>query len=333
MSGGQAASGVTLRQDLMSLVEEIQFEDLNLTADTIAVPAPVAEVTGYWPVLPREVRMKVPDTRRQADGSFNRDQWDWNSDSYLTYEYGFEEPVDMTSQEVNERFINQEAIAASLAWQKLLLGRESRVATALMNTTTFTGATNTVAVAEEWDDAANAVAWANIDAAAIILRGKTGYAKRSMSLIITDDNLDYVMRSTNVIANIKYTRDIETMPREGKRRWFAEYLGIKEVLETSAIYDTSKLGGTFSATTAGKFWSNEYGMLCILDRSPSMMQTGVIKQPVFSQYAQDYVMESYEEPAQRKLIIRAREYRGIKVNADYGVLLTNMKTTVGTGGI
>jgi len=330
MAGGQAASGVTLRQDLTTLVEEIQFEQLNLTADLIATPVPVPAVTGYWPVLPREVRMKVPETRRHADGSFNRDEWDWNSDSYLTYEYGFEEPVDMTSQEVNAQFIDQEKIAAQLVWQKLLLGRESRVAAALNNTTTFTGSSSTGSITNEWDDATNATPWNDIDAAFIILRGKCGIAKKSLTLICTDDVLDYAMHASAVTSNVKYTQNIETLPAEAKRKWFAEYLGIKEVIPTSAIYDTTALG---SSLTAGKFWSNEYAMLCVLDRSPSLMQLGVIKQPVFSQYAKNYVIESYEEPAQRKLIIRAREYRGIKVNTDYGYLLSNMKTSVASTGI
>ena len=146
----------TLRNDLVDLVEEIKFEDLNLAAEMIAPTVSVSKESGRYPVLDRESRMKVMETRRKNDGSFPRSDWTWSDDSYLTYEYGFEEEIDLTEALKDEEYLDQEAISAELAWQGLLLGRESRVAEALFNTSTFTGATNTVGITNEWDDATNA---------------------------------------------------------------------------------------------------------------------------------------------------------------------------------
>ena len=328
MPGGQPNSAVTLRRDLVEMAEEIDHSELNLVADKIAPGTSVARVAGQYPVLPRETRMKVPETRRHEDGSYSRGSWDWNQDTYFCLEYGFEEPVGKVSQMEHEEFVNQEEVATELSHESLLLGRESRVASAIMNTTTFTGATNVVTITEEWDDATNAVPWSDVNSAFLILRAKCGLGKKMMSLIITDDNLDLVMRSDDVTANSKYTTDVLTLNTDRKAQWLADYLGIKEVITTSAIYDTTKLA---SAATIGKFWSNEYGMLCIRDTGGSLRTRGVAKQVVWTQYSNDYLMETYEEPAQNRWIVRAREHRGIKINTDYGVLLANMKTTVGAG--
>jgi hypothetical protein len=92
------------------------------------------------------------------------------------------------------------------------------------------------------------------------------------------------------------------------------------------MYDVT---GLSNATTIGKFWSNEYaflGKLC--PAGTDIFTQGAIKQLSWTQYAQDYIMESYEEPKYNRHVIRSREYRGIKVNTDYGRLLDNMKTTV-----
>ena len=325
--GSQAASGVIFRQDLTELAEEITFEELNLTAEKIATTVPVDDVAGQWPVLPRESRMKVPDTRRHEDGTYTRGQWEWNKDTYTTFEYGFEEPVDNVSQIVNKKYINQEEISTELSMEGVMLARESRVATALFNETTF--ATGLVTVTNEWDDPTNAVPYANIQAAYIALRAKCGLSKGNFSLIISDDLVDFFFRTDEVVNGSKYVVILQTMPRAAKLRWMAEYFGIKEVVETHTLYDTT---GLAQGMSIGKFWSNEYAMLALLaPPTRSMKARGVIRQVAYSPITNNVIVESYDEPAKNGMVIRAREYRGIKTNADYGVLLKNMKTTVSSG--
>lgn len=328
MAGGQRATSVTLRRDLTELVEEIQFSELNLTAEAIAPSVGVAAEAGRYPVLPREARMKVPDTRRHSDGSYEQGQWEWEDDSYLTYEYGFEEPIDNVDALRDAEFINHEEVAASLAYEGLMLGREARVATALLNTTTFTGTANLTTLSNEWDDSANVTAWADIDGVYQKIRGKCGLAKKQLTLILTDDLVDYFFLTTEVKNVSQYTSyaGLLTAPRAAKLQWMADYLGIGKVIETSAIFDVSKLA---TATSIGKFWSNEYMFLGKLCPSGTRLTTqGVIKQLVWSKYSSNYVVEDYDVPEKNRRVIRCREYRGIKVNTEYGVLIENAKTTV-----
>jgi len=330
MSGGQAASNVTLRTDLMGMTEELSFDALGLVADQIAVPAYEQEKAGAFPVLPREAVGKVPNTARKSDGSFARGEWEWSQDSYVSREYGFEEPVDLTQALENSKWFDEEVQASKLAVQGMKLGRESRVASALMNTTTFTGATNLKTLSNEWDKAA-ATPWADIDAVSVILRKKCGMGKKFQSLLLASDNIDTIIRCTEVIDHAKYVSILPTLPMEQKIQWLASYLGVKEIISVQAIYDGANLGVDFDYS---HFWSNEFGMLCIRDNSTNSLKARTVAiQPVFSRYAKDYIIESYDEPANKRRVIRAAEHRSVKIRTDYGVLIENMKTTVSAGGV
>ena len=328
---GAPASGVTLRQDLVESVAELTFEDLNIAGERVLPSIGMPRVSGYWPVLPREAISKVPDTARAPDGSYVRGTWEWNRDNYNCYEYGYEEVVDMVSSKEWAEWINQEEVSAGLAWQKLLLARESRIAAAVFNASVFTGANDTLGITNEWDDAASATPWADINNAFIKFRAKTGMSKRILSLIITEDNVDFVLQCNEVKQSVQYTEAVPTMARARKMQFLAEYFGIKELVEVMSLYDTAGLGADFSV---GAFWSNEYGMLAYLSpATPSPKRLGLGSQPYWKEYATNYIMETYAIPSHNQEVIRAREHRGTKVNKDFGVLISNMKTTVESNGI
>jgi hypothetical protein len=325
------STSVTLRNDLTELVREIKFEDLNLTADFVAPVVSVIKDAGHYPVLDRESVMKVMETRRKNDGSFPRSEWKWSDDSYVTYEYGFEEEIDLTEALKDSEYINQEAESSELAWQGLLLGRESRVAEAMFNTTTFTGATNTDSITNGWDSAATCTPWKDIDDRAKIIRSKCALPKSALTLVTSEDNIEYMMLSAEVKGYFQYSgayADLIKSTIKAKAAFLAGYLGIKRIVPVQSLYDTSGIG---SSANIGKFWSNEYAMLCYQPEGKVTLKTQcLIKQLNWSAYSTDFVMEEYEVPERRKLVIRAREHRGIKVNTDYGFLIQHCKTTVDT---
>jgi hypothetical protein len=329
--GGQAASGVTLRSDLRSLLEEYDFtRDQKLMAEVILPTIPVVEAAAHYPTLPRENRLRIPDTARAKNGTYSRDQWEYSEGTYTTREYGHEETIDISQAAVNSSWVDEEEISSQMAAQKLMLAREQRVASAVYNTTTFTGATNTGAITNEWDDSTNATPWADIENAAIIVRAKCGLQKSNLSLILSDDLIKFLLKCTEVINSIQYTESIPTMAEERKLQFAADYLGIKQVIGVTGLYETTKIGQPTPAM--GHLWSSEYAMLCKLNTvSRTWKEIGLGRQPAFSKVTDTYLIEEYSEPATRSLVIRALEYRGTTVNSDYGYLLSNMKTTVSNG--
>jgi len=325
MPGAQKSPDATLRTDLMELVVEYNFEELGLMAEVVAPTVLVSGTSGEYPVLPREVMGKIPDTRRQSDGSFRRGTWDWNSDSYFTREYGYEMSVDLTQALRNRKYIDEEAWSAALAKQGILLNRESRVASALMNETTFSGTANLLTLTNEWDDASNATPWANVEAAAQKLLAKCGIRKKFATLVLPSYAIDYVVRADEIINNAKYTENLLLKPREVQIQFLASYFGVKNIIEVASLYDASGLGKDASFAEG---WNEDYGMLCVIEASarPNLMHRSVIIQPTWSEYAQDLLIEDYRSPETRSHVYRALEYRGIKVRTDYGVLIKNLKT-------
>lgn len=337
---GQPQAGVTLRNDLRELVEEISFDELNLQAEKILPSMGVGERAASYPVLPREAKMKIPDTSRSPNGTYSRGQWEWGTSSYTTEEYGHEEAVDLTQALENKNYLDEEEVSAQLAKEGLLLARESRVATALFNETAFEGtaipnpsgdiftaATNCLlTVKEEMDDATDAEPYAVFDLAWKVLRGKNGMAKDQYSAIMSDDLVDFILRTDEVMNSVAYVEPVVRMSKERKRQFLADYLGIKEIVPISSIFDTS---GLSQSANIAKFWSNEYCLLAKLsDGRKTFRERCIGRQVVWTKYSPNYIIEDYPEPQKNSRVIRAREYRGIVINTDYGVLLKNMKATV-----
>lgn len=347
---GTFRSGETIpRQDLYDVVEELKFEELGLVASKISPTLFVDEVAAYYPVLPKENMAKVPEIDRAPDGSFNEEQWDYKSKTYTTSEMGFASPVDETNAKRVAKFIDEEEYAAQSSKEKLWLGIESKVASALYNETTFAGtaitnpsstlfsaATNCLlTVTNEMDDAANCkprdvfkVAYEGV------MRKKCPIAQKFFSIIMSDDLVNYMVESDDIVNHTVYTTTLIDKPIEAKRAFLAATLGYKEIVPVSALYDSTGYGVT-SASFA-KFWSNEYALIALLsDGRQSFKERALTRQPVWRGYAngREFDIDMWKEARTKKSYYRATTYRGIIVNTEYGILLKNMKTTVGTDGM
>jgi hypothetical protein len=62
--------------------------------------------------------------------------------------------------------------------------------------------------------------------------------------------------------------------------------------------------------------------------SPAGIKTwkigGLGRQPVYTKLTNDYIMESYDESAKDKRIVRAKDWRGQKVFRDYGFRISGI---------
>ena len=174
-------------------------------------------------------------------------------------------------------------------------------------------------VKHEMDDAANAKPYAVFDLAWKVLRGKNGLAKDQYSAVMSDDLVDYILRTEEVMGSVVYVEPVVRMSKERKRQFLADYLGLKEIVPVSSIFDTS---GLSQNANISKFWSNEYCLLAKLsDGRKTFRERCIGRQVVWTKYSPDYIIEDYPEPQKNSRVIRAREYRGIVINTDYGVLL------------
>jgi len=317
--------GSALRNDLKEMINESPMDTVEYVAGDVLPEKTVVEKSGLVPQLSTSAGMKQLDLKRAPRSTFQRGQWVWGNDSFATYEYGYEEPVDNVEALENADIFNEEVVSASIAKSQLFLAREKRVADKIFSTTTFNGAANTLVVTEEWDDATNAVLEANITAAQAKLFAKAGVPRSQCSLLINDIVFGNAMRTDKVRNDIKYTKDINSASRAEQSRYLADYLHIKRVIVATSFSDGTGLG--IEDAVFESLWSNEYGLYYLeMPNIDSWKPPGIGKQPVYKKFSPDYRMESYIEPQSDATIIRAREYRGEYVNVTYGILLSNLTT-------
>lgn len=317
--------GLALRNDLKELMFESPINVNSYGANTILSPIPVKERAGYIPVLSTSAGMKEMDLSRAPRGAFNRGDWVYGSTNYTCVEKGYEEPVDNNEKLASSDYMNEEVIAAAIAMNQILIGKEIRVSNAVYNTTTFTGATGTIAITEEWDDATNAVPFNDITTGANAIRAKTAVPRKMLHLLMNETQLRNVMRCDQIRSDIKYTKSIDELGQAAQAQLLATFLGIKKVDLVSSMYDTTLLD--VETATLTDIWSDEYMMLYLPSpASPSWRVPGLGRQPFWSKFSTGFKVESYDEKQTDSRIIRVREYVGEYVNAKYGFLYSNVTT-------
>lgn len=317
--------GATLRNDLKELIQESPMGTVEFAGSKVLPEIVVNEKSGNIPVLSTSAGMKQLDLKRAPRSSFQRAAWVWSDDSFNSFEYGYEEPIDNVEALENADIFNEEVVSADIARNQLFLAREKRIADAVYNSTTFAAAADKYTLTNEWDDATNAAPFADISAAFDKLFAKIGRPRSACHLLINDIIFRNVIRSDEVRADVKYTTAIDKLSAEQKAQFLAEFLAIAKVDIVTSFADTTKLG--VEDAVFGRLWSNEYSMLYIPAPAVNSWKVpGLGRQPVYSKFSSDYIIESYDEKQTDSRIIRAREYRGEYVNKTFGVLMDNMTT-------
>lgn len=155
-----------------------------------------------------------PDDRAPG-GEYKRDDFEFTKFSYATDEHGREAPLDDRTLRIFRDILDAEDIQSQRAQDKVLRNYEIDAAAALYDTATWTGASLTTAITNEWDDATNGVPITDIEAAKRLVRSGSGLEPNA--LVCNRDQFWNAMRTDQVIDLLKYwggtTPRISTWPR------------------------------------------------------------------------------------------------------------------------
>jgi len=315
--------GTALQHDVKELIEESPLDLVEYQANTVLPEKTVTEKSGEIPVMKTSVGMKQLDLKRAPRSTFKRAEWVWGSANFVTYEYGYEEPIDNVEKLENADIFNEEVVVANIARSQLMLAREKRVADAVFSATTFVGAKNTTVITNEWSDATNADPYADITNVHDIMFAKNGIPRARCELLINEKVFRNVMGSDKIQSNLKYTIPIDKMSEQEKKNLLAQFLGIKQVNIATSFADSTAIG--VENAEFSRLWSDEYAMFYFpCPNVDSWRVKGLGRQPVYAKFSPTYIIEDYPEPQSDSLVVRAREYRGEFINTMYGVLMSNM---------
>lgn len=322
-----ASTDVRLNPVLGSLFEI----DLNYIAAGLmgyqllpVIDVPVSSAT--FGRIPTEQLAKISDVKRTSKGAYNRVNFTHTEDSFATREYGLEGQVDRRNARLYAAFMDAQQATASKVQFDLLINAELRVANAVFNTTTFTGADLTTAITNEWDDFTNATPIDDVIAASKQVRANSGrYAK---SLAISESVFMNLIRCDQIKEAFEAggagdSSKLSNMTPEAVATCFGKGW---EILVGEAVYDAANEGQDSVSTDV---WSDEYAM--VFRRA----MTNNIEEPCLGRtfhWGGDGslplgIAEEYPEDAVRSNIVRFRhEVQEKIIYAECGHLLSNVTT-------
>ncbi len=226
----------------------------------VCPPIAVHSASGAFPKIPVEQLLKNVDTKRAPSSGYNRRQFTYAKDTFVTAEQGMEVEVDLRHAATLANAFEERRVAASLAFGGILRGAEKRTAALIFNTTTWTGSGLFLDVTTEWS-AAGGTPRADVKAAMARVWGNSGLVANA--LIINDQVFQNLLENT-LLVNADTPITPETL---------AQFLGIERVLIAPAVKPANGEGQSIftGTTTSGveSIWSNEYAMVCRIATTPN----------------------------------------------------------------
>lgn len=317
----------TLRPDLGG-----SFQDFDHDMDRLGFIAsrvlPVFETkvsSGTFGRIPLAQLLKNADVKRHSRSGYPRGDWEFQDEAFSTKEYGFEEPVDDRDVALYGDYFDAEMVSAALARDTVLREAEKRVAALIFNTTTWTGATKTTAVAAglEWSVYANAVPINDVEAAVRKVYTNTGMWPNAIVMNrLVFRNLrqcDQILDRISSQGSGSAVKASDITPQQ-----LAQVFDLDEVIVAGGSKNTATEGQT---ATPGQVWDSEYAMVC------RIATTNNIKEPCLGRTLHWGVdgstiggtMESYDDPRLRGQVVRCRHDVHEKViESLFGHLISNV---------
>jgi len=293
---------------------------------------------------------KPEDTRRAPKSTYKRDDYEWTKDSYACDEHGVEEIADDATIERYGDILRVEQIAIMRAVNRILQSLEQDIADAVMNTTTWAGASLTTAVTAigssgnvAWSTKATADPIAHIDHAREKVKTSSGMTPNAV--IMTDTDFINCIRTDRIEALLKYdasalmlamNRQIDSSMLSDATSGLAGLFNVDKILIGQGFKNTADKGQT---ATFGRFWPAGKVMVCHINDDG---MTGDLESPfpsigrtIFSTKNGEplpgsddagfgsLMFDEYREEQRRGAVFRPRNKRQVKIlHKEAGHLLT-----------
>ena len=226
-----------------------------------------------------------------------------------------EERIDDVIARDLERFFDVEVLTTKLITRQVMLDYETRVAAAIMNSSTFTATAATVAYTE-----ANL---ATIDVVFDIFAAKERLTRRGLvpnTLILTDSVFNRLRRSTKLQTFLYGTLGAGTGYRLINTSDLGNALGIPNVFIAAATYDSANKGATPVLTPV---WGNTYLWIGYV-AGGDFSAMGAGRTIIWTADAPGmFVTETYRSEPRRGDMVRVRMHSAEKIiDATAGELIT-----------
>lgn len=310
-------SAAVIRQDLSVFAEEAAGADNYFIASKVMPVLESPVKAGVYPKIQMAAGglMKKEATRRGPTGTYNEVDRKITTDTFDCVDRGLEERIDDVIARDFQRFFDVEVLTTKLITRQVMLDYETRVAGAIMNSSTFTATAATVAITE-----ANL---ATIDIVLDIFNAKERLTRKGLvpnTMIMTDSVFNRIRRSTKIQTFLYGTLGSGTGYRLINAQDIGNALGIPNIMIAAATYDSANKGLTPVLTPV---WGNSYIWIGYV-AGGDFSAMGAGRTIVWTADAPGmFVTETYRSEPRRGDMVRVRMHSAEKiVDATAGELIT-----------
>lgn len=318
-----SSSLATLRPDLAASFEKYDLEAsrAGFIGHRVFPVMEVAKASGTFGMIPLEQLLANRETRRAPGAGYQRQDWKFETGSFVCEEHGAEEAVDDREASIYRDYFDAELIAAARARDVVLRNAERRIAAAVFNTTTFTGASLTTAVSTPWSTIASATPVSDVEAAARKVWDLTGLWPNAV--IMNKHVFRNARRCAQIVDMAKYNGIVDVRPSQITPQVLATVFDVDFVLVGDSAYNAAAQG---QAASLGKIWSDSYVSVARICTSLDMREPGLGRTFYFAGDGADVDgrLESYRDETVRSEVIRFRHDVHEKLLYTSAHLLTNI---------
>lgn len=294
------------RADLGAAVKEFYGGLIGYAAEMILPAKDVSKESSYLAVIVRE-NLKRADAKHANGSAYNRVNLIAEDLQYACKDYGLEGVLTDKDRANYVDDMESEVETVQNIFTKIMLEQEIRVATAIFNTTTFTGADLYTDVSSAPWDAAGSDAIAHIIAAAEKVRKNTGIRPDCMAI--------GAVTLTNLLNNTGIKNRFPGAPLltyDMLKAALASIVGLQEVIVGDKVYDGAKEGQTFSSSD---IWSDDYAL--IFKRSSGPLNGGGLGRILRWNSMSNNLVEQYREEQSKGDVFRVCQYQDEKIFDPY----------------
>jgi hypothetical protein len=283
---------------------DVEMDNMGFIGTKVLPPVEAQKPSGTFGVLPVEEMLKLRNTRRAPGAGYSRGEFKFETLTFACEEHGAEEPVDDKEAEIYSEYFIAEQIAAMRARRAVLANYEDRVASAVFNTSTWTGSSLTTAVSTAWSNASSGAPVTDIMTAG----GKVydGCGVWPNALIVNRKVFRNLKNSAQVLDRIASAgAGSSTKASDVTAEMLARVFDLDYVIVAGATKNSANEG---QAASLAAFWSSSYAMVCRIATGTDIKETCIGRT---FHYAGDGsniggTAEMYREEQTRSNVIRVR---------------------------
>jgi hypothetical protein len=287
----------------------------------------VASQAGNFGKIPLEQLLQQRATLRAPGSGYARGSFTFDKAVYATDEHGAEEPIDDRLAQMYAEYFDVEQVSTMRAFSAVLRNAEQRVADAIFNTTTWTGAPLTTGITNEWDANHTTTATPIADVEAAVQKVYDGSGLWPNALIINRKVFRNLRNLDEIIERIESAgAGSASKPSDITAEMLARVFDLDFVIVAGTSRNSALEG---QAAAPVQIWSSEYAMVCRVATSNDMREPCIGRTFHWSQDGSSVggTVESYRDEVIRGNVIRVRhDVDEVILYPQAGHLLSNITT-------